>query len=208
MTTAGQTRSFTTQAISDETLWSLFDIARFAPSGGNRQPVRFVIVRDHAAKQGLRDLYERAWRPYYDRVTDGAIETKNTGRAIEEADHFARHLDEVPVMLIVCARTADLHVTDSDLGRVSIVGGASVYPLVQNLLLACRERGIGAAMTTLLCEFEPEIRALLGIPDGYAVAGMVALGHPAAKLPTKLRRQSVDEFVYVERFGHPLQSRP
>ena len=75
------------------------------------------------------------------------------------------------MIVVVCAVHAELHVTDAGLGRPSVVGGASIYPAVQNLLLACRDAGLGAALTTLLCQFEPEIRELLGLPDTLAVAG-------------------------------------
>ena len=127
-------------------------------------------------------------------------------QSVLDADHMARHLADAPVLIVVCANLAALHATDTNLGRLSIVGGASVYPAVQNLLLAARAEGLGAALTTLLAAYEPQIRDLLEIPDGIAVAAVVVLGHPERPLPTKLSRRPLAETAFSERWGRPLEA--
>jgi nitroreductase len=204
MRASGACRLFRPDPVDDDLLHRIFDVVRFGPSGGNRQPVRYVVVRDQAVKARMRELYLTAWEPYVAGLGVGSITTTNSSRVIVAADHFARHLDEIPAHVVVCARLADLHVTDAKLDRLSIVGGASVYPSVQNLLLACRDLGLGSALTTLLVEFEPELKELLAIPPEFAIACTVAIGHPDQKLPTKLKRLPVEEIVSIDRFGDAL----
>src|SRR6202043_3137609 len=120
------------------------------------------------------------------------------------ADEYAERLDQVPVHLVVGVRLGDLAVTDAKLPRQSIVGGASVYPFVQNLLLALRAEGLGAAMTTLLVPAEAEVRRLLEIPDDVAVAAHVGVGYRADPWPGRLARRPVAEFAFSERYGDPI----
>ena len=92
--------------------------------------------------------------------------------------------------------------TDQDLDRIAVVPGASVYPLVWNVLLAARDEGYGGVPTTMVIAEEPRAKELLGIPDQYALAAFVPLGKPVRQV-TKLKRRSVDEFVTLERFDGP-----
>ena len=85
-----------------------------------------------------------------------------------------------------------------------MVGGASVYPAVQNLLLACRAEGLGCVLTTLLCLAEDQIRPLLQIPDPWATAAFVPIGYPAGQGHGPLKRKPVDEMAFGDRWGAPL----
>jgi nitroreductase len=114
-------------------------------------------------------------------------------------------MDRVPLHLLVCVALDALAITDAALDRPSIVGGASVYPFVQNLLLALRAEGLGAAFTTLIVPAEAELRELLGIPPGIAVAGHIAAGRRADPWPKRLSRQPVDDFTFDERWGEPYR---
>jgi nitroreductase len=204
MRSQGTCRYFRADPVPDEVLLRALAVARFAPSGGNRQPVRWVVVRDPATKRRLKEWYAERWAPYMQAVRSGEKRFPASERTLEALDHFAEHLDDVPVIVVVCAELAAITVTDGDLGRVTIVPGASVYPTVQNFLLACRHEGLGTALTTLLCAFEPDVKELLGIPDGFATTAHIAVGYPARPFPTRLRRGPVEEIVYAERFGEPL----
>jgi nitroreductase len=84
------------------------------------------------------------------------------------------------------------------------VGGASVYPSVQNLLLAARAEGLGTALTTLLCAAEPQVKTLLAIPDGVATAALVPLGYPARGFPKRLARRPLEEIAFADAWGAPL----
>jgi nitroreductase len=125
-------------------------------------------------------------------------------RTLQRADEYANRLEQVPVHLVIGVRLADLAVTDAKLPRQSIVGGASVYPFVQNLLLALRAEGLGAALTTLLVPAEERVRELLEIPAEVALAAHVGVGHRADPWPRALTRRPVEDFAFAERFGRPL----
>jgi len=209
MTTLGTCRRFRPDPVPDEVLVRAVDAARFAASGGNRQPVRYVVVRDADVRRRLGEWYLEPWTAYYERARAGGhrVGGSQAARMLEEADAFARAYGAHPAIVVVCARLADLLATDADLDRLSIVGGASVYPAVQNLLLALREQGVATAMTTLLCGAHDErVRALLGIPDGWATACHVVAGYPERPFPRRLARLPVSELLFGERFGAPLEA--
>ena len=203
MTSAWTNRQFRPDDVPDPVIHDVLDAARFAPSGGNRQGWRVVVVKDPDTRLRLRDLYLDAWNPYIATVRANSGATRLQSRSVQAADDFAQGLHEIPVLLVVCVDLSALQVTDAGLDRQSIVGGASVYPFVQNILLASRDAGLGASLTTILCASEPAVVELLGIPDGLAVAALVALGWPV-KVPTKLTRRPVEEFAFRERYGAPL----
>lgn len=195
-------RRYRPDPVPDDVLRRVLDGTRWAPTGGNRQGVRFVVVRDPARKLRLRDLYLPLWEQYAGRAT--ARPGAPLPRLLAEADHMARNLDRIPVLVVVCAQLSDLLATDRHLGRLSIVGGASVYPSVQNLLLSARAEGLGTALTTLLCAVEPEVRELLRIPDGIATAAMVAMGWPEHPFPARLARRPIEESCFADAWGDPL----
>jgi nitroreductase len=202
--TTGTCRFYRPDAVPEDVLRRVFDGTRWAPTGGNRQGVRFVLVRDPGKRRKLRDLYLPLWEQYVGHAT--ARPGTPLPKLLERADHFARHLDEVPVLVVVCAQLADILATDRHLDRLTIVGGASVYPSVQNLLLSARAEGLGTALTTLLCAVEPEVKELLAIPDGVATAAVVALGYPARGFPKKLVRRPLAETCFADAYGAPLFS--
>jgi nitroreductase len=204
--TTATCRYYRSDAVADEQLVRVLDAARFAPQGGNRQPVRFIVITDPSTKETLRDWYLVPWRTYMANVEAGnvRVEGDKARQSVIDADHMARHLAEIPVLIVVCAVLESLHATDANLDRVGIVGGASVYPAVQNLLLAAHAEGLGAAITTLLCADEARIQDLLGIPKDVAVAAVLALGHPERALPTRLSRRPLSEIAYGESWAQPL----
>jgi nitroreductase len=206
-------REFTDEAMPDEVLHRILDDARFAPSGGNRQSWRVVVVRDDATRLRLRELYQLGWREYMAHVVagtvpfapglnrrwDGPVVDIEAARATESPNPFADTLERVPVMLVVLADLTALAVLDNGLDRQSIVGGGSVYPFCHNVLLAARANGWGGVLTTAICREEPAVRDLLGVPDPFAVAGLIALGRPVREI-TRLRRSAVEDFTTLDRF--------
>ena len=210
MRCAPTSRRFTEEPVERAAIIRALDAARFAPSGGNRQGWRVVVVTEPATRAALRDLYLPHWRAYME-LTGGAAmlidpepPDPRRARMVRRANEYAEQLAEVPVHLVVGVRLADLAVTDAQLPRQSIVGGASIYPFVQNLLLALRGEGLGASMTTLLVPAEKEVRKLLSIPDDVALAAHIGVGHRADPWPKSLSRRPVEEFAFAERFGEPL----
>lgn len=204
MRTTGTCRYFTDDPVPDEVFYKAFDAARFGPQGGNRQPVRFIVVRDQAKKQRLAELYLPYWDEYFHAISDGGVSVGALPESVTSADHFARHYAEHPAIVVVCGEIAGLHVTDAALDRTSVVGGGSIYPTMQNFCLALRDQGVASAVTTLLCHEEPTVKELLNIPDGFLTAAHVAVGYPAKGFPKKLTRSPVEEIVGLDDFGTPM----
>jgi nitroreductase len=203
MRTAGTTRRFLPDPVSDEALHRVLENARFAPNGGNRQGWHVIVVKDAAVRRKLHDLYQPHWNAYLGErygIVEGEPRPAGLPLNVRRSMEFADHLAEVPVHLLVSVDLRALAVTDRNLPRQSIVGGGSVYPFVQNLLLGLRQEGLGAALTTLLIPAEAEVKELLAIPPDHALAALVAVGHPAGPLPTRLKRKPVEEFTTKDRF--------
>ena len=212
--TTGAVREFSDEPVADDVLFAILDDARFAPSGGNRQSWHVVVVRDHVARSALRDLYLDAWHDYVAHRLAGlvpfsplaspadrlaALAQRGAATALSQPDGFAESLDRVPVMLVVLADLGALAATDRDLDRYQIAGGASVYPFVWSVLLAARERGLGGVMTTVATRHEAAVRAVISAPANFAVASIVALGHPTRQF-TRLSRRSVGDFTKVDTY--------
>jgi nitroreductase len=204
MRTTGTCRHFSPDPVPDDVLHRAFDAARFGPQGGNRQPVRWIVVRDAERKQALADLYLPPWKAYLAGIGIGDVAVGALPKTVADADHFAEHLAAAPAIVVVCAEIDGLHPTDHELGRLSVVGGASIYPVMQNLCLALRDQGVASAVTTLLCHSEPEVKKLLDIPDGVITAAHVAIGYPAKGFPTRLSRAAVEDTVSLDSYTTPL----
>src|SRR4051812_45945074 len=212
--TTAAIRDFRPEAVADDVVHRILDNARFAPSGGNRQGWRVVVVKDGATREALRDLYLPTWYEYLAQravgltpwapVTDREAEARAIAAAddMRGGDGFAEHLDEVPVLLVVLADLRALAAVDRDLPRYTFAGGASIYPFVWNVLLAAREEGLGGVVTTMAIGRESDVKALLEVPDDLAVAAVVALGHPVHQ-PRRLTREPVEAFATVDRFTGP-----
>jgi nitroreductase len=219
--TTPATRDFTDEPVDPADLYRVLERARFAPSGGNRQGWRVIVVEDGKLRQQLRDLYVLGWREYMAHAklglvpfapgADGRWEVPavdlDEARATPSPNGFADTLDQVPVMLVLCVDLTALAVTDNGLDRQSIVGGASIYPFAHNILLAARDLGLGGLMTTVLAREEPAVRQLLDLPAGWAIAGLIVLGHPRKEV-TQLSRDPVESFTWIDRFnGTPFTGR-
>ncbi len=204
--TAGTGRYYKEDPVPEDVLTRILNAGRWAPQGGNRQPNRYVVVQDADKKKALRDLYFPLWRDYMEEAGVGAIAIRGNEvpKLLKDADIFADNLHKVPVLVVVCAKMEDIHATDLELERDPVVYGASVYPAVQNILLAARAEGIGGTITTLLCHKEPEVKELLNIPDEYATAAHLAFGYLETSFPTKLTRLPLSEVVFSESFGEPM----
>ncbi len=213
MRTCRTVRRLRPDPVPDELLRQVLTAATWAPSGGNRQPWRFLVVRDAELKRRVGELYLPVWRTfsagYASRVAAASPPSRaGLERMMRAADHLAEHFHEAPVILVVCVHIPSLAITDAGLDRPAVVGGASIYPAVQNLILACRGVGLGAALTTLLCLKEPEVRALLGIPADWAPCAHLPVGYPAGEGHGPVQRQPVESVAFLDRWEQPLFSQP
>lgn len=211
MRTTFAAREFTDDPLPDEVLERIFDNARFAPSGGNRQGAHVTVVRDAAVRRRLAELGMPAARRYFAQLQAGekpwnSIHPSELPQEVidetEIPDTFVAPIAKAPVVLVVSVDLTVVAALDQDLDRVGIAGGASVYPLIWNILLAARSEGYGGTITTMAIAAEDEVRSLLGIPALHAVAAVVPLGKPVRQL-SKLRRRPVAEFITRDRFDGP-----
>jgi nitroreductase/alkylhydroperoxidase family enzyme len=199
--------------IPDATLRRVLRAATWAPSGGNLQPWHVIAVRDPARKKGLAELYRALWSDYASqrraliRPLPEAVRAP-AEKALGAGDHLAEHLHETPVIAVFCFHPQRLTITDQELGRPSVVGGASLYPAVQNLLLACRAEGLGCVLTTLLCSREKAVRELLEIPEPWATCAFVPIGWPVGGGHGPLSRRPVEQVAFGDRFGEALFPSP
>ncbi|MBU8812391.1 nitroreductase family protein [Mycolicibacterium goodii] len=209
--TTAAIRQFTDDPLPDDVLERILDNARFAPSGGNRQGTRLVVVRDRETREKLADLSVTGWRRYIAQKRIGENPWNPLHRtAVTEEDLAtvdvprASPLVDAAVVVVVCVDLGVVAALDQHLDRIGVVPGASVYPFAWNILLSARNEGFGGVLTTMAIAEEPKIKELLAIPDDYAVAAILPLGKPAHQ-PTRLTRKPVSEIATRERFdGAPF----
>jgi len=206
MSTLRAVRRLRPDPVPEAALARALEAATWAPTGGNLQPWRAIVVRDRGAVSRLGELYRARWQAYRTARRSGveaappAIAAR-IERMLAAGDFLADHFAETPVVVMFCFDPNQLAITDAEQPRPSIVGGASVYPAVQNFLLACRAEGLGCVLTTLLCADEPAVRELLGIPEPWATACAIPIGRPRGKGHGPLSRRPVERMVFAERFG-------
>jgi len=125
-----------------------------------------------------------------------------TEKMLRAGDYLADHMHEAPVLLVFCFNPSAMAITDSGLDRPSIVGGASVYTSVENLMLACRAEGLGCVLTTLLCYKEKQVKKLLNIPDDWGTCACVPVGYPVLKGHGPLARRPLNKLVYMNSWNN------
>ena len=189
-------RRYTDEPVPDEVLRDVLFAATRAPSGSNRQPFRFVVLRDGPraveAKRLLGEAAQRMWatKRRRDGYDDGSGAQGDTRKARMAAtmQHYVDHLHEVPVLILPClVRYREPTPTE----------GGSIYPACQNLLLAARALGYGGVLTGWHQLVEDELKTLLAIPDEVAVAGAITLGRPAGS-HGPVRRRPLAELVFED----------
>ena len=185
-------RYFKSDPVPDDMIRRLIEAGTKAPSGGNSQGWKFIVITDPATRQKIADYYEDAWEHAYGSANPTPPSIQSHVR--RSADHLARTMADVPVLLMACIAHDG---SPSTMGR-----GGSIFPSVQNILLAARGMGLGSCLTSLHKRHEEEIKELLGIPANVETAALLPIGFPADNSkygPT--RRQPVEEVAYREKWG-------
>ena len=189
-------RYFKDQDIPNEIIYRLIEIATKAPSGGNSQPWRFLIIKNQDVKNEIGNLYLQSWNQVYGSSSNG--ERNLEQKVMTSASHLAENIAKAPVWVMACLNHDG---SDSHMGR-----GASIYPAVQNFLLGCMEFGLGSVITTLHKRYEKEVKELLNIPDNTETAALLPLGYLDEKInygPTK--REPVNQITYQDSWGNPFK---
>ena len=205
MSTLRAVRRLRPDPIDDAVLQRVLNAAVWAPTGGNHQGWRIVVVRDAGKKQALEDLYRPHWQGYIPGYEQhmahmDPAEADKSARALAAGTYLSEHLHEAPVVAVFCFNPGKMTITDAALDRPSVVGGGSVYPAVQNLLLACRNEGLGCVLTTLLCVEEQAVKQLLDIPPDWHTCAHVPIGYPVAVGHGPISRRPVEKMVYYDRW--------
>lgn len=213
MRTTAAVREFTGDPLPDDVLERILDNARFAPSGGNRQGAHVIVVRDQATRQALAELTTTGARRYAAQLASGESPwnplhppspTPAEIAATEVPSQFTAPLYHAAAVLVICVNLEVVAAMDQNLDRIGVISGASIYPLVWNILLAARNEGYGGTITTMVVPEEPQVRKLLGVPESYAIAAVLPLGKPRKQV-TKLKRERVNELATREKFdGEPF----
>jgi nitroreductase len=185
--------------VPNELIRKILEAGVCAPSGGNMQRWRFLVIRDPKIKQTVGALYKRAWdervAPRY-RSGDPApgMSRERFLRLLDAAEYLAAHIDEAPVWIVPCLEG----------GTPTRTSGSSIYPAVQNMLLAARALGLGATLTTLHLQFEKEAEAALGLPPGFHSYALLPIGYPLGRFGP-VRRVALADVVYEDRWGQPYR---
>lgn len=206
MSTLRAVRRLKPDPIPDDVLRRVLQAACWAPTGGNQQPWKVIVVRSDEKKQALADIYGPEWANYskvFVKRLEGADgeERARWERVLAAGNYLADHLAESPAILMFCADFRRMAVTDAGLDRISLVGGGSVYPPVQNAMLACVAEGLGCTLTTLHCIREDEVKAALDIPEEWATAAMVPIGYPVLRGHGPITRHPPEKMAYLDTFG-------
>ncbi|MFW6075266.1 MAG: nitroreductase family protein [Chloroflexota bacterium] len=185
-------RRLKTDPIPDEVLRSILEAATRAPSGSNQQTWSFIVVRDPDLKKAIQRIYHEVAQNYFEtapRRSPGKDGERVMSRVRSSAAYLAEHLHEAPALVFCCIR-----------GEPRFGLGASIYPAVQNLMLAARAYGIGSTLTTFHMRREDEIKQLLDIPDEVHTAALIPLGYPTGRWRRGPRRP-LEDVVFADRFG-------
>lgn len=181
--------------VPEEYIKKILWAATRAPSGGNRQGWRWLVVTDPAKKKQVQEWYHEGWSKALASgygVGAGLPEEERLSneRVMKSATYLAEHMHEVPVLIFACSLT----------GNGDIVSGSSIYPAVQNLMLAARALGLGTALTTVHRGKQKEIRELFGIPESVETAALIPVGWPRGKFGSGFRKP-VEDVTYWETWG-------
>lgn len=188
-TTRAMRRLDSSRPVSDADLQVLLEAAVKAPSGGNSQRARWLVVTDPELKRQVGEVYRRCAAE----VLGGYERQGADGRMLRSSWHLADHMGEAPALIVACCKGPS--------GRF----GSSVFPGVQNLMLAARALGLGTTLTTIhLCD-EPAVKRILGIPDDVATYAIVPVGHPLGRWGEAPRRP-VSEQAFRDRWGNAFDA--
>lgn len=200
MSTASAVRRYRDEPVDDATLDRCLRAASWAPSGANQQPWRFVVLRSDEARAVVTEGAHRTWDSLKDfyRVSepeDGAADPKSRVlRAMAEHMHIG---GAAPVLVLFCVQPQP--------GATDLQQGGSIFPAVQNFLLAARAQGLGAAITLWHMSCADELRALIGIPQDWTIATLVTAGWPRGR-HRPVRRKPLVEVAVVDHWERPWLS--
>jgi nitroreductase len=188
-------RRLKTDPVPPELIRQVLEAGTAAANGGNMQTWRFLVIRDQGIKDAVAHWYRRGWyefvAPGYNASAPPPGSSRDRfDRLLAAAEHLADHLQDAPVWIVPCLQG----------GKHTRTSGSSIYPAVQNMLLASRALGLGATLTTLYLLFEKEAEAALGLPDGVHSYAILPIGYPTGKFGP-VARAALEDVVFADRWG-------
>ena len=198
MSTTRSMRRLKPDPVPAELIRKILEAGVAAPSGGNMQRWRFIVVRDPAVKATVGAYYKRTWDEVVSpRYRSGApapgTSPERFKRMLDAAQYLADHIHEAPVWIVPCLEGA----------TPTRTAGSSIYPAVQNMLLAARALGLGATLTTLYLNYEKEVEAAFGLPADMHTYAILPIGYPMGRFGP-VRRIPLADVVYEDRWGQPF----
>src|SRR5579859_6932511 len=189
MYSAGAIRRLRTDPVPDEIITKVLDAAIRAPSGSNAQTWAFIVVKDADKRRELGAVYRKAseilMQLYAGAPRPAHMDEKKYERFMQSVQHLFNHMGDAPVLLVPCLkatmwtgaanRPADFKARAAASARIA---GSSIYPAVQNIILACRAFGLGTVLTTIHAFFEDEVRAILNLPADVQTYALMPIGYP------------------------------
>lgn len=200
-------RRYKDEPVSDEEVETCLKAAVQAPSGGNIQPWQFLVIRDEDLRSKVGEIYRRAYRRYEAALMKvwGEPRSEKDGLERDRMRSSARHLSDnigtAPVIVGFLMPNISMTLSDDDGSMDTGTPYGSVFPAVQNFMLAARGLGIGTALTTVFRIHQEEVRKLLEIPDRYEIVALVPMGRPKGSFGVAPRRPAGD-LTHWDRFGN------
>jgi nitroreductase len=200
MRTTRSMRRLKPDPVPDTLVRQILEAGTWAANGGNMQGWRFLVIRDAAIKAAVAVYYRRAWNEIVEpRYRAGGPAPGTTAerfaRMLAAAEHLAEHLHEAPVWIVPCLAGA----------TPTRTSGSSIYPAVQNMLLAARALGLGATLTTLYLQFEKDAEAAMELPPDVHSYALLPIGYPLGKFGP-VRRTTLADVAFEDRWGQAYGS--
>ena len=212
MYTARALRRYRPDPVPDEVIAKILDAAIRAPSGSNQQNWVFVVVKDAAKKKKISDIYARGAQilttVYANRPRPPHMDEKQYQTLMNSASYLFEHMYEAPVLLFAGLKIEGMGPAENlpkdvvgRMGGLARMSGSSIYPAVQNIILACRAFGIGTVLTTLHLLYEDEVKEILALPKEIQTFALLPMGYPINKFGP-LKRRPVSEVAYLDSYGN------
>ncbi len=206
-------RRFKPDPVPDDVITKVLDAAIRAPSGSNQQSWEFVVIKDAAQRKRIGDVYRKGGEIlmalYANRVKPEHMSEDAYRKLRASATYLLDHMGDAPVLLIACLKqTAPAQAPPklppelaAAMKRQARISGSSIYPAVQNIILACRGLGLGTVLTTIHTYFEDEVKAILGLPREVQTYALMPIGYPQGKFGP-IKRRPVSEIAYLDKYGN------
>ena len=198
-------RRLKSDPVKKEVIEEILDAAICAPNALNTQPYKFIVLENPEEKAWFGKAYDGAMKLRFTPILPDESDTSKNARNLRTAMEFGKTMKDVPILLIVCGkRDWPFSVDAKDRIGLAPPSPGSVYPCVQNILLACRAKGLGASLTTMHQMFESELCQRLDIPEEYGIVAVIPIGYPKGNFGPVSRLPS-SMLTFFDKWGQTKQ---